>query len=164
MPQTRPFTQLKKPLEALFVPGLDLRVDCLAWANRTLHSVLKIPRYTVKLNGEVIWDFPKDFPLKRETPQLWKDMADISALIRDYIDAPVVGLTEHVFERDHINFTYQYLGTDIADEYEFQLGLTPLFIAADRRIGKERLRTWAKRIHSDSAVHRVLAARSVIAP
>ena len=164
MPQTRPFTKLKKPLEALFVPGLHMRVDCFAYSIRTQHSILKIPRYTVKLNGEVIWDFPKDFPLKRETPHLWKDMADISTLIRAYIDAPLDGLTEHVFEGGQVGFIHKYLGTDINDAYDFNLGLTPLFIAADRRMGKDRLHTWSAQFDPDSAVHRVLAARALLAP
>lgn len=159
MSQSRPFSKLKKQLEALFVQGLDLRVDCFVHANRTQHSILKVPRYAVKLGGEVIWDYPRDFPLKKETPHLWPEIADISALIRDYIDAPVDGLTEQVFDQEHINFSYKFLGSDRIDDYDFNLRLTPLLIAADRRIGKDRLKTWATRWPVESEVHRVLAAR-----
>lgn len=159
MSQSRPFSKLKKQLEALFVPELPLRIDCFVHANRTQRSVLNVPRYTVTLNKEMIWDFPTNFPLKKETPHLWPQIADISALIRDYIDAPLDGLTEQVFHKEHVNFSYKFLGNDRIDDYDFNLRLTPLLIAADRRLGKDRLLTWATRWPADSPVHRVLAAR-----
>lgn len=159
MSQTRHFSSLRKRIEALFVPGLKLSVDCFAFANRTQWSEMKVPRYTVKLDREIIWDFPQDFPLKKETPYVWNDLVDISTLIRNYIDAPVEGLTERSFKGEQVSMIYQYLGTDDQDEYDFNLCLTPLFIAADRRIGKDKLKEWAEQWPAESAVHRILEAR-----
>lgn len=68
MSQTRHFSSLRKRIEALFVPGLKLRVDCFAFANRTQWSEMKVPRYTVKLDREIIWDFPRDLPIKDVSP------------------------------------------------------------------------------------------------
>ena len=42
------------------------------------------------------------------------------------------------------------------------LELTPLFIAADRRLGRERLQAWAGAWPMGSPVQRVLAARAAV--
>ena len=86
----------------------------------------------MKLGKEIIWDFPKDFPLKDISFHLWNDKAiDISDLIRTYIDTPLDELLSKSFEAEEFHFNEENL--------HFNLGLTNLFIAADRRIGKDKL-------------------------
>lgn len=159
MSTKRPFSTLKKRIEALFVPGLGLRVDCFAFANRTQWSEMKIPRFTVKLDREIIWDFPRDFPIKDETPYVWDQMVDISTLIRDYTDAPMDALTTSSFIAEQVRPYVPWGEAGQGPKYLYGIGLTPLFIAADRRIGKGRLRAWAEQWPPESAVHRILKAR-----
>ncbi|HMN06734.1 MAG TPA: hypothetical protein PKD45_13515 [Flavobacteriales bacterium] len=159
MSQTRHFSSLRKRIEALFVPGLKLRVDCFAFANRTQWSEMKVPRYTVKLDQEIIWDFPRDLPIKDVSPYLWSSMIDISTLIRDYTDAPVAALTCSSFIAEQVR-PYDHVGhTGALPTHLYTINLTPLFIAADRRIGKDKLKQWAEQWPAESAVHRILEAR-----
>ena len=92
----------------------------------------------------------------------WQDDTNISALIRKYIDAPIEGLLEKTFPKEQINIEHHFpkdieyskinpTNWDATEEdpnyikvkYNFNLGLTDLFKAADRRIGKDKLLQWA---------------------
>ncbi len=60
-----PFSKLKKGIENLFDPKLNMEFCCIAYPIRGQwgHNN-SVPRFYVKLNDEFIWDFPKDFELK----------------------------------------------------------------------------------------------------
>ncbi len=159
MSQSRPFSKLKKQVEALFVPGLDLRVDCFVHAHRTTYSEVRVPRYTLKLDDEAVWHFPGDFPIRQETPHTWPSMVDISGLLRAYIDTPVGDLLTHRFEKEHLGLFYQEFREDGQHILTYALDLTPVLIAADRRLGRVKLTKWAAQWPQDHAVHQVLEAR-----
>ncbi|HMU12941.1 MAG: hypothetical protein JST41_11785 [Bacteroidetes bacterium] len=163
MSQSRPFSKLKKQVEALFVPGLDLRVDCFVHAHRTQRSEVRVPRYTLKLGEETIWHFPGDLPLKRETPHVWPYMVDISGLLRAYLDTPVDALLSHRFEQEQVDLFHQGCREDGQHILSFGLELTPVLIAADRRLGRAKLAVWAAQFQKDHAVHQVLKARAKVA-
>lgn len=162
MPQQRPFSKLKKQVEALFVPGLDLRVDCFVHAHRTQYSEVRVPRYTLKLDGEAVWHFPGDFPVKQETPHVWPAMVDISGLLRAYIDTPVDDLLTHRFEKEQVDLFYQGFRKD-GPRITYALDLTPVLISADRRLGRAKLAEWAAQFPQGHAVHQVLKAREKVA-
>ncbi len=142
MTQSRPFSKLKKQIENLFVPELKMKVNCFAYPMRSQYGSTSIPRYYIQLAKNIIWDFPKDFPIKETKFYYWKDYAGISDLIREYIDTPVLELPKKSFKEETVRMIHQYVGLREQDEYDFYLGLTDIFKVADRRLGKEKLLKW----------------------
>ena len=162
MSQSRPFSKLKKQLEQLFTPELNLQIQCFAYPIKSQYGSSSIPRFFMKIHNNIVWDFPKDFPIKYINYHYWKSDTTISDLIRNYIDAPIDGLLEKTFANEQINLEHcfpdevEFLKTkpmkwDAEEDpnhtiikYDFNLGLTDIFKAADRRLGKEKLVQWAK--------------------
>lgn len=163
MSQSRPFSKLKKQVEALFVPGLDLRVDCFVHAHRTTYSEVRVPRYTLKLDGETVWHFPGDFHVKQETPHAWPSMVDISGLLRAYLDTPTDLLLTRAFDQEQVELYYSQFHDGGQRLFTYSLDLTPVLIAADRRLGFAKLTEWAAQFQKDHAVHQVLKARAKVA-
>src|ERR1035437_8421859 len=131
MTQSRPFSKLKKQIESLFVHELKMKINCISYPIKSQYGSSSIPRFYVQLGKETIWDFPKDFPIKDIHYHYWKDDTGISNLIREYIDTPVLELLNKIFTGEQIIIESQ--------DCNFYLGLTEIFIAADRRIGREKL-------------------------
>lgn len=150
MTHARPFSKLKKQLESLFIPELKMRVNCISYPIRSQYGSSSIPRFYVQLGKEIIWDYPKDFPIKDIHYHYWKEDTGISNLIREYIDTPVLELFDKTFECEHIIIEPQ--------KCNFYLGLIDMFIAADRRVGKEKLMKWSSEIENPK-VKLILAKR-----
>lgn len=157
----KPFSKLKKNIESLFVPELKMQFCCYAYPIRgqwVTHN--SIPRFCVKLEKEIIWDFPKDF--KKDLSELcfydWAAANNISDLVRDYIDTPVENLMTKKFKFEKTGYIVQYLGQRNQDFFEFYYNLIPLFIAADRRLGKEKLIEWFVK-HNNNSVQKILEKR-----
>lgn len=144
MPPTRPFSKLKKQVEALFVPSLKMEVNCISYPIRSQYGSSSIPRFYVRLNKEIIWDFPKDFPIKNLDYHYWKDSTVVSELLREYMDTPINELLNKTFGLENIGTLLQHWGEKHREKYDFNLELTDLLKAADRRIGKEKLITWGE--------------------
>ena len=157
MTQTKPFTKLSKEIEKLFVPELKMSMKCLSYPMKSQRGSTSVPRFFIKLDKEIIWDFPKDFPVDGEYPY-WANQIGISKLIREYIDAPINGLLNKKFEIEHVSVIKQYLYSNHQDNYDFNLNLTDLFKVADRRIGKKKLLDWAGTI-SNPKVNLILEKR-----
>lgn len=157
MTQTRPFTKLSKEIEKLFVPELNMKVCCLSYPMKSERGSTSIPRFFIKMDKEIIWDFPKEFPVDGEYPY-WASQIGISNLIREYIDSPIPILLSKKFETEQVSVIKQYLYSNCQDNYDFNLNLTDLFKSADRRIGKKKLLDWAK-IVSNPKVDLILKKR-----
>lgn len=150
----RPFSKLKKQIENLFVPELNMEFCCSAYPTRAQFANNHVVRFYVKIGKEIIWDFPKDFPeLKEHTFHTWSGLNFISELVRDYIDAPLEGILEKEFQKEKENLSH--VGVPDID-----YRLTEIFKAADRRIGKKKLREWSDKINSHR-VDKILARRMV---
>ena len=143
MSKGRPFTKLKKQIENLFDSQLKMQLKCFAYPVRSQYGSTSIPRFYVQLGKEIIWDFPKDSPLKKISHHYWVGLTGISPLIREYIDAPITNLLNRKFKSEHFGLIMQYVGMPKQDLFEYDQKLTDLFKAADRRIGKEKLLKWA---------------------
>ena len=162
MSQSKPFSKLKKQIEQLFAPELNMQIHCFAYPIRSQYGNSSIPRFYITLNKIIIWDFPKNFPIKKVNYHYWQNETNISALIRKYIDAPIEGLLEKTFLQEQIITEHHFpkdveyskanpTNWDATEEdpnyikvkYNFNLGLTDLFKAADRRLGKDKLLQWA---------------------
>ncbi|MCD6400664.1 MAG: hypothetical protein J7L73_01930 [Anaerolineales bacterium] len=104
------------------------------------------PRYWITLEKEIIWDYPRDFVgskgSNRAGPECYPhvtDIADISNLIRVYIDTPRGEIMTREFAADH-------------------LGLVDVLRAADKRIGARRLPELSRTTGSQAA-QAVIVAR-----
>jgi len=140
----KPFSKLKKPLEALFVPELKIQFNCNSFPIRGQwghHN--SVPRYYLVLGKEIIWDFPANFEIKELHFGWWASFNNISALIREYIDTPIDELLTKEFENETLKIDTNYLPPFNEPIYKINYHLTELFIAADRRIGKEKLKAFA---------------------
>ncbi len=159
MNKPRPFSKLKKTIESLFDEKLKMEFCCNSypiigqWGHRN-----SVPRYYVKLGKEIIWDFPKDFDLKELSFYHWADNNHINDLIRDYIDAPIDNLLNKEFALDKNTFTKQQLNSHDQVTFEIDYKLAELLKAADRRLGEEKLLTWAKTL-ANPKVDKILALR-----
>ncbi|MEK6881269.1 MAG: hypothetical protein AABY22_16730 [Nanoarchaeota archaeon] len=150
MSKPRPFSKLKKQIDNLFVPELNMSMHCLSYPIRSQRGSSSIARFYVKLGKEIIWDFPKDSPIKNIDYHQWDSIINISELIREYIDTPVSDLLSNKFELDHIDFN---------DEYTFDIGLVDIFRAGDRRLGKKSLDV----IPKNETVNKIIKMRQQIA-
>lgn len=147
MPTCRPFSKLKKEIENLFVSDLNMEFCCTAFPIRgQWESYNSIPRFYVRLNKEIIWDFPKDFEVKDINYGYWASNNHISELVRDYIDTGAAQLLTKEFENEKWTFTIDNYSTKQQRSISIHYKLTELFIAADRRLGKQKLIEWARHI------------------
>lgn len=132
--------KLQKEFYLIRNEGLDLQLHCRVYRMASQRGSANIPRYWITLNGETIWDYPKDFVNNKDG--LETDLANypymtyvpaISALIREYIDTPKEELLNKHFETDH-------------------WGLIDLLRASDKRIGIRRLKELASNIDNNAVV------------
>ena len=98
------------------------------------------------LDGEIIWDYPKNFigasDPSRENPERYPHGTDVSAisdLIREYVDTARSELLSKRFECD-------------------RWGLIDILRASDRRVGARRLSTVKKKTRNQAA-HKVIESR-----
>src|SRR5574341_368752 len=132
------WSKLQKEIEQLFAEGWDLRIQCRAYRMASRRGSTDLPRYWVTLGKNVIWEYPKDFGhLAKDYPYL-TDIAAISDLVRDYIDTPAEQL--------------------LIKPFNDQWRLTEIFLAADRRIGRRKLRLLKEHLNHPGA-RAVLVAR-----
>jgi len=127
----KPWSKLQREIEKLFTDELSIRIQCRAYRMDSQRGSTNIPRYWITLGKDIIIDYPKDFPGAKASYPYHTDVCSISRLIRDYIDTPVDDL--------------------LSKEFEDPWGLIEIFLAADRRIGKRRLRELGEKLSSDAA-------------
>ena len=127
----KPWSKLQREIEKLFTDELSIRIQCRAYRMDSQRGSTNIPRYWITLGKDIIFDYPKDFPPANASYPYVTDVSSISRLIRDYIDTPVDDL--------------------LIKEFEDPWGLIEIFLAADRRIGKRRLRELGEKLSSDAA-------------
>ena len=152
------FSKLKKRIESLFSPEINLKVRCTCYGYIGRGGYRELPRLWIILNKEIIFDFLKDFKdLRIPDPNAWSqeyreigypvihlDIMFINDLIQQYIETPADILFDHVFADDHY-------------------GLTDILKAADRRIGKNRLLLLKNKTQSEAA-KKVIEVRLGIPP
>ena len=143
------FSKLKKEIEKLFDPKIKMQFCCSAYPMRPKngYATRSIPRFYVKIGKDIIWDFPKDFDVEPRSCE-WCSDNGISALVREYIDTPVVELLDREFSGEfehrgnfgkgrHKSFVIR------KSDMEVVKSLTDIFKTADRRVGKQKLYIWA---------------------
>ena len=131
------FSQLKKLVEDLWVPELDLKLQCSSYRRE---GGPPLGRYWITFRGRTLWQAPSEFREMLEERTLDDAAPRVTSLLREYIDTPKEELMTKQFDDD---------------EWE----LVDLLRAADRRVGKKRLEELAQRTTS-SAVREVVKLRS----
>lgn len=144
------WSKLKSKTEALFVDGLRLHIQCseirTTWNNDgSLVEVLGT--FTVRLEKELIWNFPKQFvSYWTEYPNGGNHysygVSDINNLLRDYLDTPKAELPDKKFVTDYF-------------------GITEILKCADRRLGLKALERHFKGSEKQFT-HTVLEARRAL--
>jgi len=148
MTQSRPFSKLKKIIAGLFDPNLKMEFCCVSYPVKSQYGSGSIPRFYLKINKKIIWDYPKDFEIKKVPFYIWADANKVSEVVREYIDTPLDELLHKKFKNETGGFIAQYLGSNHQDKIEWEYKLTELFKAADRRLGKEKLMDWSVKINN----------------
>ena len=150
---SRRWSKLKSRVEALWVPALPMAIHANVFVQHTKHWDLDEPRHWIMLDKTIIWDFPGPF-MKPEPPRgrrivYWEDAygwgggngqsSIIATLLHQYLERDRARVFEP-FENDH---------WELAD----------ILRAADRRIGRERLIEWSKRLDQESPARIVVEQR-----
>lgn len=159
MNKQRPFSKLKKTIDNLFDEKLKMEFCCNSYPIRGQwghHN--SIPRFYLKMDKEIIWDFPKDFEVKDFPFYYWAGNNNITDLISDYINTPIAELLAKTFQYDTHEFVIQQMETNNQSTLVIEYKLVTLFKAADRRLGKEQLLNWALQI-SNATVDRIIDMR-----
>ena len=137
------WSKLQKKIYGLIDPAINLQIHCIKYRVPGFCGMQEFPRYFVTLDGQTIFDWPKDYPLgdrfhceKLDTLYLYTwCAADISGVLSEYLNA---------------NEVTRMTMTD-------PWGIVDIIRAADRRIGQRRWeRVFAS---SNSAGKLVLLAR-----
>lgn len=130
------WSRLKKLLEDILDPDLDLKIHCSAYRGEDGPA---IGRYWIILNGQIIFDEPKQ--ISRQLAQGLENTTatQITGLLRTYLDTPKEDLLSNEFPGD-------------------LYGLIDILRAADRRIGKRRVLELMQR-GSSAAVCAVIQVR-----
>lgn len=119
------WSKLQSRLYNLMDPAVDFQLHCALYemnSNEGYHGN-KLPRYFITVGKELIFDYPKDFDTARKygrNSYPWDtEISDLSAVIENYIQRPE---------------------SDLMQPFDGDVwGLTDIFRACDRRIGKRRL-------------------------
>jgi hypothetical protein len=110
------WSALKKLLEELFDPELKLSIFCTVHRGR---GGPDIGRYWITLDGDTIWEVPRDVHKLTESKAAEPVATEITAVLREYLDCSKEDLFSKRFDGDRWR-------------------LTDVLRAADRRIGKRR--------------------------
>jgi len=132
------WSRLKSLIEDLFVPELRLQLHCTGIreeARKDPSAAVSRGVFQVRLGREIVWDFPGQFADEGDG----YSAADLTALLRAYLDTPKAELLEKNFADD-------------------RHGLADVLRIADRRLGQRRLR---ERFADDERpfIRRLLAER-----
>ena len=154
----RRWSKLKKKLENLFEPTLNIEFNCSSYPVRSQWGGNSIPRFYMQIDKEIIWDFPRDFELRNIQFSWWASFNKITDLVQEYIETPVDQLLTTNFKYETLIIEDKWFLHIYGERYEVNYRLTELFIAADRRIGKQKRIGFAA-LKSNEAIDRILEKR-----
>ena len=119
------WSKLQKSLYLIVSDKVNFRIHCSVYRMKSQRGNTDLPRYWITIGKDIVFDYPKQFINNEKSTKYpyITQISDISDLIREYIDCPVALLPEKKFEND-------------------LWGLTDIFKAVDKRLGKERLNSY----------------------
>lgn len=153
------WSKLQHELYLLLDEAIHMQIHCSVYRMNSQYGSTDLPRYWITLGKDIIFDYPQqflneklsDFGRKRPRPAYQTvdkmypyitDVNTISNILREYIDTPIANLLEAHFDYDN-------------------WGLTDILKAADRRIGKQRLKEHFFETEN-GAVQKILTARQIL--
>jgi hypothetical protein len=148
------WSKLQSALYRIVCPDIRFQLQCRIVRMNSTRGSTNLPRYWITLDKETIWAYPDQFAVSgggtNRVDQSWiagyphrTDVSDISNLIREYIDTPILELLSKKFSNDH-------------------WGLINILRAADRRIGQRQLPALRRKIHNIAALKVIDARLKVI--
>lgn len=119
------WSKLQKSLYNLVTDKINFQMHCSVYRMNSGRGSVNLPRYWITIDKKIIFDYPKQFvgDLQTENYPYETEISNISKCIRDYIDCSVNLLPYAKFERD-------------------KWGITDIFKAVDKRLGKEKLKAY----------------------
>lgn len=118
------WSKLQKRIYSMLDPALNLQIHCTRYRVMGHEGMQEFPRYFITLNGKVIFDWPRDYPLG--------DSSNSQKLASSY---QIIGCASDI--SDAIT---EYLNADAQKQMILTdpWGITDIIRAADRRIGCRR--------------------------
>ena len=137
------WSKLQKKIYCMIDPNLDWQIHCMKYRVPGHSGMQEFPRYFVTLNGKIIFDWPKAYPLGEGPESLKLDLTHRACW-------RACEITEAIIE---------YLEADTQKQMTLKdpWGIIDIVRAADRRIGRRR---WDQVFAiSNSAGREILLAR-----
>lgn len=145
------WSKLRRELYLITDNNIKFQIHCEKYRMKSRWGSTDLPRYSITLGDEIIFDYPKQFV--RENGKIKNlsnnkangcypyinDISDISKLIREYIDTPKPEIFDKHFENDY-------------------WGLADILKAADRRNGTRRLQR-LKHKTNNTAANKIIELR-----
>lgn len=134
------WSKLQRQVYKIVDPTIKFQIQCRVYAMDSQYGSVRLPRYWITLDRDIIWDYPGQFmatPLPgRAKPADYPygtDISAISELLREYIDTPRQELLTKRFENDY-------------------WGLINILRAADSRVGSRQWPKLVKKTHNGAAL------------
>lgn len=153
-----PWKEIKNQLEANTDP--KLRVEFRATPASLEEPESPMIRYWITLDGETIWDFPKDFPCVAESQtRTLQCSRQVLELLIEYLKTEPEQLLNKRFAKNILsNLGFRNYANLPEPLPSVPLHLVELLLACDRRLNKEHLAE-SSAILPDSAASRVVERR-----
>lgn len=149
----KPWSKLKSSIMNIVDPKAKVDIHQTVYRMASQRGSTDLPRYYLTVEKEIVFDYPKNYlsyPTYsytykgqtktyslEETYPHQNHMSMISNLIREYVDTPVAEV--------------------LNKEFDDPFNLTDYLKAADRRIGREKLISWA--VNRELGVRKIIALR-----
>lgn len=134
------WSKLRVLIQELFDPRLKIDIHCTAMRGEGD----SIGKYWIVLDGETIWQAPQNVGAQLQAGAFNDAASQITVLLREYLDAPRNELLSREFSGD-------------------RWGIIELLRAADRRIGKAKLKEFFGEAPLNP-ISLILQARGVLEP
>lgn len=118
------WNKVKQRLESIVTEGLDVSFISCPVHKKTYYSDIKLRFFQIKLNGNIIWLFPKD---SEQSNDGFLDRWD--SLTLQNMDYPIGSIIKYLdLPKEHLL------------DYEDRAGLADILKVCDKRIGYDRLK------------------------
>lgn len=121
------WNKIKQRLAAIIAPELEIAFNNGTIQKKTSYSEIKLRFFQIKLDGEIIWEFPKDSKITHET--FLYGYIEIDGNWKHFEDYPVDSIVKYID-----------LPKEQLLDYEDKAGISDILKVCDKRIGYNRLK------------------------
>jgi hypothetical protein len=131
MRNMKPWSKLQKRVYAMVSPDVPFQIHFVAYPMRSQRGSTLIPRCFITIGDNIIWDYPRDFPVDCTSPYSPCVKAHaITSILHQWLDTPGARLLKTEYPGD-------------------EWGLTDILLAIDRRMGRKRLLLLAEKTRNN---------------